>query len=211
MSETAVIVLGGEPIPRQALSEIPDDRWVVAADSGLDQAHQLGLPVDLLVGDLDSVSELALLAHRTTPRQIFPADKDATDFELAVDVVVANEGVHRLIVLGGHGGRLDHLLGNLAVLSAPRLSHLEVEWIAGNQRIQIIHHRARLHGHPGQTISLIPVSDRVSGVTTSGLHWELADSTLDRHSSRSISNRFAKPRATVSVTAGVLAAVQPMT
>lgn len=210
MIDCCVIVLGGDPIPRRSLGEIPEERWVIAADSGLDHALALGLAVDLVIGDLDSVSEQALDAYSTVPRQIHPPDKDATDFELAMDVALAHDDLARLIVLGGHGGRIDHFLGNLAVISAPRLSQLEVEWIGADQRIHIVHRHVVLHGHRDATVSLVPVTDRVEGVLTSGLVWELVDATLDRHSSRGISNRFKGPRAQVRIRSGVLAVIQDL-
>lgn len=209
MTECAVIVLGGDPVPVEALEEIPDRSWVVAADSGLDHALAIGLKVDLLVGDLDSVSPSALAAVAAVPRQIFPRDKDATDFELALAAVLTDEDLDRIIVLGGHGGRIDHLLSNAGVLTDPRLSHLHVEWIAGRTKIQVVHHHGRIHGHAGETVSLVALTDTVEGVTTTGFRWELNEATLYRWSSRSMSNIQVKPVATVRVSGGVLAVVQP--
>jgi thiamine pyrophosphokinase len=209
MRDCAVIVLGGDPIPVEALDEIPDRSWVVAADSGLDHALAIGLEVDLLVGDLDSVSPAALEAVSAVPRQVFPRDKDATDFELALAAVLTDEDLDRIIVLGGHGGRIDHLLSNAGVLTDPRLSHLHLEWIAGRTKIQVVHHTGRIHGHAGETVSLVALTDTVEGVTTTGLRWELQEATLHRWSSRSMSNIQLKPVATVSISGGVLAVVQP--
>ena len=53
--------------------------WVIAADSGLDHANALGLAVDLVLGDLDSVSKEALEPARRAgiPVEEHPAAKDA--------------------------------------------------------------------------------------------------------------------------------------
>ena len=53
MLNTAVIVIGGDEVPADALEDLPDRRWVIAADSGLDHASHIGLSVDFLVGDMD--------------------------------------------------------------------------------------------------------------------------------------------------------------
>ena len=110
MLNTAVIVLGGDAIPSTVMEEIPERRWVIAADSGLDHAAAIGLHVDFIVGDMDSVSTAGLQAH-TGPVDQHPVDKDATDFEIALDHVLATPNITRIIVLGGAGGRIDHWNG----------------------------------------------------------------------------------------------------
>lgn len=205
----AAIILGGEPISGRAAAEIPVGAFVIAVDSGLDHALSLGLRVDLLVGDLDSVSPASLEKTPTLPRQIYPTDKDATDFELALGVAVAAPDTDHLLVLGGHGGRLDHLLGNLAVLSNPALGGYRVTWIAGTTRVEVIADKMTIHGEVGDTVSLLALTDEVTGVTTHGLEWPLADTTMHRWSSRTISNRLSLPTATIAVRSGVLASLQP--
>ncbi len=209
MSRSAVIVLGGDPVPVGAKQEIPDDSWVVAADSGLDHALAIGLKVELIVGDLDSASPAALESASTVPRQVFPVDKDATDFELALETVLRDDDVDRIIVVGGHGGRLDHLLGNVGLLTSPRLSSYDLEWVAGHTRVTVIHHSARVHGKAGDVVSLVPLTDRVHDVTTSGLRWALSGAELVRWSTLPLSNELTAPVASIRVGDGVLAAIQP--
>jgi thiamine pyrophosphokinase len=205
---TAVIVIGGDSIPLEALDEIPDRRWVLAADSGLDQAVAVGLHVDFVVGDMDSVDSKTLEAHRG-PVDLHPVDKDATDFELALDHAVERPNIERIIVLGGRGGRIDHFLANAAVIASDRYANCEIEWIAGAARIVVVRHHAQLHGVPGQTVSLLPAGGDVTGVTTSGLRWELNSEDLAFGSTRGVSNTFARPFATVGITSGCLLAVVP--
>ena len=95
MARTAVIVIGGGGIDPRVVAHLPADRMVIAADSGLDHAMELGLEVDLLVGDLDSVSQQALAeaSARGTPVERHRPDKDATDTELAIAAAV-ERGLH---------------------------------------------------------------------------------------------------------------------
>ena len=53
---TAVVFIGGHPPHPGVLAHLPAQRWVVAADSGYDHAVALRVQVDLVVGDMDSVS-----------------------------------------------------------------------------------------------------------------------------------------------------------
>ncbi|HTL86619.1 MAG TPA: thiamine diphosphokinase, partial [Acidimicrobiia bacterium] len=89
-SETApaAIVFAGSGMVAPAVrAQLPRDAFVIAADSGLAVANALGVHVDLLVGDLDSVEtsavEIAEASGTTVARH--PAEKDATDLELALD------------------------------------------------------------------------------------------------------------------------------
>ena len=208
MLNTAVIVIGGDDIPPEALGDVPDRAWVIAADSGLDQAARIGLRVDLAVGDMDSV-DAGRLAEHVGPVDLHPIDKDATDFELALEHAIDRPNIERIIVLGGRGGRLDHFLANAAILSADRFASHEIEWIAGTARIVVVRHHSQLHGIPGQTVSLLAAGGDVTGVTTTGLKWQLADAALPFGSSRGISNVFARPVATVRIAAGCLLAIVP--
>ena len=100
---------------------------VVAADGGARHARREGVAVDHLVGDLDSIgpTELEHLRVGGTQVHLASADKDETDFELALDLALELIGSPlpgaEVLVVGGSGGRLDHLLAIVAVLCGPRL------------------------------------------------------------------------------------------
>lgn len=205
---TAVIVTGGAPIAPSVTSDLPEIVWVVAADSGLDHARSLGLGVDVVVGDLDSVSTDALAAF-PGPVERHPPDKDRTDLDLALGLVACHGHIERVIVVGGGGGRLDHLLGNVAVLASPRYSHLRIEWLTGSDRAHVVWDHVTLHGCSGDPISLIPIGGPVTGVTTEGLRWALRSADLDPGTSLGISNEMVGSVASVTVTGGRLLAVQP--
>ena len=100
MSGLRVLVVTGGPLP-WATGRLPEADMVIAADRGADNAIALGLTVDLLVGDLDSVSEETLAACHTVVQH--PIDKDVTDLELALAAAVdAGAGVARASVYPDH-------------------------------------------------------------------------------------------------------------
>lgn len=207
-SAAAIVLIGGEDMHLDVVDDLPDDAFVIAADSGLDQAGRLGIPVDLIVGDLDSVSARALADAEGIPIEQHPVDKDHTDLELALDAAVRLDAA-RIIVVGGHGGRLDHLLANAAALTAPTLDGRKVEWLAGRDHVYVVGTGVTVHGVPGQTVSLVPVAGPAEGITTRGLEWDLVDATLDGHSARGISNVMTRPVADIATTSGWLFAIVP--
>jgi thiamine pyrophosphokinase len=203
---TAVVVTGGDTVAATALAGLTPTEFVVAADSGLDHAHALGLEPDLVVGDFDSVSDEALARFRG-PVERYPVAKDATDLELALAAAVARQP-QRIVVLGGHGGRLDHFIANALVLTTVP-AQIEVEWRAGPAVIHVVRDSARLSGDVGAKVSLVPVGGDVVGVTTTGLRWPLQQQNLVSGSTLGVSNEFSEETATVSVAAGTLLAIVP--
>lgn len=206
--DTAIILAGGDPVDPAVVDELPSTAFVVAADSGFHQAEILGLDVDLIVGDLDSVSAAALARAEGIPIEQHSADKNHTDLELALDAARRLD-VGRLVVVGGDGGRLDHLLVNAAVVRDPSLSHMRVEWFAGAAHTYVVRSEAILHGTPGDLVTLLAVDGAASGVRTSGLRWELDGATLEPTSGRGLSNVFTRPLVRVTLESGVLLAILP--
>ena len=116
----------GRNTRRACAPSSPAERCVIAADSGLDAARALGLTVDLLVGDLDSVSPtgLAIAESAGTAVERHPPAKDATDAELAIDAALRQGCGHLIGVSGGPRAddpRLDHELGGLLAFARPDL------------------------------------------------------------------------------------------
>jgi len=207
---TAVVVTGGDPLDPSRLPELPPDAVVVAADSGVDRAHDLGLTVDLAVGDFDSVTAEGL--DRVTRERgglaRHPQAKDATDMELALGAASALEPA-RMVVLGGSGGRLDHLLANALLLASPSLAGVDVVAHMGPATVTVVRHEARLVGRVGDLVTLLAVHGRATGIRTDGLLYPLDDEDLEPGSTRGVSNEMARQEVSVRLATGVLLAVQP--
>lgn len=208
----AVVLAGGELPPVTALSSVftGDPPLVIAADSGVDHAVALGIPVDVVVGDLDSASPAALDAARAAGAVIesHPVHKDATDLELAI-ASARDRGARRVTVVGGGGGRHDHLLANALVLAAIEFADLDLDALVGTARITVVRRHATLSGRPGDLCSLIPAGGTAVAVRTTGLRFPLHGEDLLPGSTRGISNELLGDTATVELAAGVLLAVQP--
>jgi len=209
-SDTVVVVTGGDPVARSHLPTLPLGTRVIAADSGIEHAHALGLVVDLAIGDFDSVSPEAL-AHASAEGatvERHPVAKDATDLELALDAALAMRPA-RVLVLGGHGGRLDHLLANALLLAAPAYAAVEVTAQMGAARVTVVRSEAHLTGPLGDLVSLMALHGPANGVTTRGLLYPLTGEDLVPGSTRGVSNELVHEEAAVTVGGGVLVAVQP--
>lgn len=209
--DSALIVLGGDEIAAADFASLPHHTVVIAADSGVDQAHRLGLVVDVAIGDFDSVSPSGLdRAERGGARvSRHPVAKDATDFELALDAAAAL-GVSNVAIIGGEGGRLDHLIANALLMAAGRYSTLQVSAHGSRgERIHVVRSTKRITGVPGEIVTLLAVNGPATGVRTTNLLYPLNGEPLDPGSSRGVSNELTESEAEVSVETGVVLAVLP--
>ena len=206
---TLVVAGGARPDPL-VVAALPEIDRCVAADSGADLALAMGQRVDLLVGDLDSVSAAGLDRVRSSGADLreHPRAKDQTDLELAIDAAIEDEP-DRLLVVGLAGGRLDHELANIGVVAAAARPGIEVDALIGSARLAVIQHRRVLPGALGETLSLLALLGTVEGVTTVGLEFPLDDEPLEAGSARGMSNRFVAREAVIEVRSGTLVAVQP--
>lgn len=207
---TIVVVAGGDAVDPANLDPVARTAFVIAADSGIDRAHDLGLDVDLAVGDFDSVSATALDAVTASGADVdrHPAAKDATDLELALDAAL-QRSPDRVLVVGGHGGRLDHFLANAVLLAAPRYAGVQIIAQMGQALVTVVRSAAVLRGAPGDLASLVPVHGGATGVTTDGLRYPLHGEDLLPGSTRGVSNELVGTEANVRLDGGVLLAVQP--
>lgn len=205
--ETVIIFAAGDPLPRRLVGDVPDADLVVAANGGHDTAIAMGIRVDLLVGDLDSVDSTTLPDRLLVEQH--PADKDATDLELAMQVVLRRQP-DRLVVVGGSGGRLDHELAVAQLVCSPRWAEIEeIDWLSGRGRSHVTRGARRLHGDVGAILTLLACGGPATGVTTRGLRWELSAGVLEPGSSLGVSNRLQSPVVDLSVDSGTVLAIFP--
>jgi thiamine pyrophosphokinase len=208
---TAIVVLGGTPPTRAIRQQIPAHELVIAADSGLHGAIDLGLRVNVVIGDMDSVDKAVLAAveaNGTTVTQL-PRDKDSTDAELAL-LKAVEMGATKIVLITKGGGRLDHELGVFAVLQNPGLRQCTIQALWDNSMLHLIHGPASvtITGKQGSNVGLIAAGGEASGITTTGLKWTLTNETLAPHSSRGISNQLIEESAVILLQEGSLFVVQ---
>ena len=210
MSGTALIIAGGSRPDPLVVNAVPTVAFSVAVDGGADNARAVGIEIDALVGDMDSISQDCLAAAKAAGVDIdeHPQAKDETDLELGFRRALA-ESPDKIVVIGIGGGRVDHQLANVAVLGAEEYRSVAVEALVGSARLTVIRGNKTLFGALGETVSLLAINGRATGITTKGLQYPLNDEPLDGGSARGVSNVFAATEALVTVEGGALLAVQP--
>jgi thiamine pyrophosphokinase len=209
----AIVLAGGDPVEPALRTRLPVADYVVAADSGLHAATVLELRVDRVVGDFDSVdpAELDAAVARGAAVERHPVAKDATDLELAFRDAVGH-GAERVVLVGGDGGRLDHLLANVLLLASSEFAGRRVDAFIGPARLTVARggeEPVDLDGAPGSLLTLLPLGGTAAGVVTEGLEYPLHHEDLECGTSRGVSNVMLGSSATVALAAGTLLVVQP--
>ena len=206
-NKRAVLFVNGEAKDLRRLPLNHQD-YLVAVDGGLRHLDALDLTPHLLIGDFDSidVSRLQVLTGQGVAVQRFPPAKDQTDLELALDFVL-QQGFERILIVAALGGRLDQTLANLALLSRPDLQAREVCLDDGHETVFLIRKAVTIPATPGDTLSLLPLCEPATGITTQGLSYPLTNETLYAHQTRGISNRAASDHFSIQLTTGVLVCV----
>ena len=124
-----LIISGG------SIDEMWGRKWVadyepdycIAADSGLVMADKLGLTVDLLLGDYDSVDKKIFEKYNGNTKTItYPCEKDYTDTHLALKKAIEkikklqdtskDSTEDEIAIIGATGTRYDHAFTNIFVL-----------------------------------------------------------------------------------------------
>ena len=202
------IALGGELVAGPRIKAALDGAGIViAADGGAASLERIGFAPDVLVGDLDSIPDSRLEELRRTVPEIrrYPTRKDATDAELALGEALAR-GATEITVVGAFGGpRVDHELANVLLLTAPSIRDRDVRLLTELFEAWAVCNSKRIFvAEPGDTVSLLPVGDKVAGVTTDGLEWKLDQAALTLGSTYTVSNAAARGLVSVSVGTGTV-------
>ena len=189
-----LLVLAGTA-PSEALlrSHIADSELVIAADGGANIFSAYDLEPDVLIGDLDSIAKV----EWSSCEKIRDPDQNTSDLEKVLNYL-PDQGITHISILGGLGGRTDHLLTNLKLCS---LIDPDIDVVFHNDRLN----KDDLHletlyrltptglNIPMKLNSLVSISclSKFSGLRTKGLKWELnrmnSDAGFFSQSNRAVS------------------------
>jgi len=208
---TAVIFANGAFQPPQlGRAWLPDGAVLIAADGGAKHCLELGWTPDVLVGDFDSLpaENVDDLASRGVEVIRHPTDKDATDLELAIQLAIGR-GMEDLLILGAVGDRWDQSLASFFLLDRYAQATTSIRLVDGPQEAFLIRagEERVVEGRAGDVVSLIPLRQDASGISTQNLAYPLSDERLTYGGTRGVSNVLLSETASVALKDGVLVCV----
>lgn len=208
MSAQRALLFANGVDPKKGRLKFSAEDYLIAVDAGLKHLLLRGFLPNLLVGDLDSIDPKALQKCAEGGIEIlrFPPEKDETDLELALNEA-AKRGFSEVVIAFGLGGRIDHMLGNLALLGHPVSKNVFVYFDDGQTKVTLLDEQRSmlsLRTEPGDLVSLIPWQGDASGIHTEGLKYSLQGETLYANQARGVSNLALGTTASVSCETGAL-------
>lgn len=204
----SVVISGGPSIYDDAAVIISDfePEVIYCADSGADFALNHNIRPTRVFGDMDSVSAegRVLIEKLNIPITVYPVEKDKSDTEICLRELSDED---EILLVCSMSGRVDHLWTNLNLISKLHSEGYSVTATDGVTDVIPMRdgETVSLGGIIGASklsISLIPLTPEVKGVTISGVKYPLNDATLIFGDSYSHGNSLADGSDSFSVTVG---------
>lgn len=199
----AVILANGVPPRADTLAHALEGASLfVCADGGANTARAAGVTPHAIVGDLDS-AERDTLDHFASVEQVSDAGTDRTDTEKSIEWILARGAWDEITLLGASAGRLDHVLGNLALLRRYR-DRVSLVLEDDHARSWLARDVATIDAPVGTTVSFFAVGGPADGVTTENFRYALRDVRMDLGGQDSISNVTTGRPARIRIARGEL-------
>lgn len=200
-----IIIGNGDIKDYDIVREYFEDAYIIACDGGIRHCRAMMIMPNVMVGDFDSANSADedFFDSLGVLKIEYPAKKDKTDMEIAIDMAL-EKGADEIYIVGGLGSRFDHSLANVHILLAPMRLGVRACLLDEHNIITLVEGSIDIVGEKGQTVSLIPLTTMVKGINTENLEYKLKDADMEIGTSLGVSNVMASDIATVSVKEGIL-------
>ena len=218
MKSRAIIISGGMLEKEFVLQEWKqhqesgDNCFLIGVDSGNRFLYEQQITPDYIVGDFDSLPEEIVRYYKeetNIPIREFDPVKDSTDTEIAVRLAL-EKGCDSLFLYGATGTRLDHVLGNIQVLSIPHRAGVPAEIRDSHNRIRMIEKEISFEKKEmfGPYFSVFPLDGIVEHFFIEGAKYPLFDHTLVPYDSLCVSNQAKEEKVTIKFPKGLVVLIE---
>lgn len=189
--EPALIIANGLACHAELLGQLLEwSPYVIVLDSAIERVVDLGIKVDVLLGDFDRNFDAQFYAANHYPIEIVHTpDQNKTDLQKAFDFLIA-KGHKAVNVVWATGKRADHTLNNFSTLVAYR-NQLKVVLFDDHSKVFLLSNSFKKWYPKDAIISLIPLG-KVAGITTENLFYPLQNESLELGYRTGSSNHVAE-------------------
>lgn len=211
-----VIVSGGNIESDFALSFFKENKfdYIIGVDNGLRFLYENEILPTHVVGDFDTAKPGLVEYYQGHPEidiRTFNPVKDSTDTEIAIRRALELHS-SSIVLLGGTGTRLDHVLGNIQSLMLAKEAGIPCEILDAHNRIRLISEAFTLKKAEqyGTYVSLIPLTSVVEGVDLIGFKYPLENHTFTSTGSASlgVSNELAAEVGEIRIRSGIFILIE---
>lgn len=189
--EPALIIANGESCSTELLGQLLEwSPFVVVLDGAITRVLELGIKIDVLLGDFDSKNHaVEQIQEQQKIEVVHTPDQNKTDLQKGIEFLIAR-GFDAVNIIWATGRRADHNLSNITDIVRYK-SQISIVLHDDYSKIFQLPKRYQKWYTKGTALSLMPVSV-VQGVTTQGLSYNLQNDTLTLGYRTSSSNSAAQ-------------------
>lgn len=175
--EPALIIANGAECSNELLGQLLE--WspiVIVLDNAMERVVNLGIKVDVLLGDFDRDFNPEIYKEKQFPLEIVHTpNQDKTDLEKAFDYLI-EKGLKAVNVIWATGKRADHTITNITNIVSYR-NKLKIVILDDHSKVFLLPNKFEKWYTKNTPISLIPIG-KVSGITTQNLFYPLYNEEL---------------------------------
>ncbi len=175
--EPALIIANGASCNPELLGQLLE--WsplVIVLDSAIERVLELGIKVDVLLGDFDRGFDPNYYKEKQYPLEIvYTPDQNKTDLEKAFDYLIERK-IPAVNVVWATGKRADHTITNITNISRYR-DFLKIVILDDHSKVFLLPKTYEKWYPKNTTISLIPIGN-VTGIRSKNLFYPLENETL---------------------------------
>ncbi len=175
--EPALIIANGASCSIELLGQLLE--WsplVIVLDSAIERVFELGIKVDVLLGDFDRGFDVSYYATKQYPLEIiYEPNQDTTDLEKAFNYLI-QKGHQAANVVWATGKRADHTITNITSIVNYQ-NKLKIVLLDDHSKVHLLPEKFEKWYTANTPISLIPIGE-VNGITTENLCYSLKNETL---------------------------------
>lgn len=189
--KVAIVLNSGSKVARR----INADK-VICCDGGYNFCT---VEADVILGDFDSL-EKPVDTNATVVEH--NPHKDASDGELAVYYAKENFNADEIVLYGVTGGRVDHVLCNLAIMRLAHSLGMKVKAEEDGLDVHYVEGKCDLRTQKGEIISILPYGEKAIVTDSKNLEYPLENLVLSSCDSRGLSNISLGGSVHINVTYG---------
>lgn len=175
---------------------------LLCADGGMKTMLRLGIVPDVLLGDFDSIDAKDLECMKSKTKVIaYEKRKDYTDVQLCMKYAI-EQNCTEMVLFGVLGTRADHSLVNIYLLKYALDNGVRAKIVNEYNEIFVMQGRVLLEDVEGKTLSVLPYSDVISGITFSGMGYPLTDAQMQKENPYGVSNYACANQVEIEVKEG---------
>ena len=172
-SPVTIVANGDYPSNKIPLNILKQSNFIIACDGAADSLLKNKQFFDLVIGDLDSVSDNIL--NNNSIKKIKIEDQSDNDLRKCIKFLL-NNNIKEFNIIGCTGKREDHTIGNIFSILELKNDFKAIIY-TDTGIFNIIDTKTKVSSKKGQQISLFAI-DKTIKITTKGLKYNIKEKSL---------------------------------